>query len=147
MKKIALLGRPNVGKSSLFNRIAKQRVAITSDVSGTTRDIREKEVTIDAKPCIIIDTGGIDDSSALFENVREKSLKAAKEADLILYMVDGKFFPSDEERQIFFEIQKLGKEIALVINKIDNEKSEEMAWEFQSFGADNLFNISVSHNR
>lgn len=147
MKKIALLGKPNVGKSSLFNRIAKERVAITSDISGTTRDIREKEVTIDDKPCIIIDTGGLDSTSALFENVRDKSIKAAKESDLILYMVDGKFFPSDEEKQIFFEIQKLRREIALVVNKIDNDKSEEMAWEFQSFGAEKIFTISVSHNR
>lgn len=147
MKKIALLGKPNVGKSSLFNRIAKERVAITSDISGTTRDIREKEVTIDDKPCIIIDTGGLDSTSTLFENVRDKSIKAAKESDLILYMVDGKFFPSDEEKQIFFEIQKLRREIALVVNKIDNDKSEEMAWEFQSFGAEKIFTISVSHNR
>ena len=84
MTKIAFLGKPNVGKSSLFNRIAKQRVAITSDVSGTTRDIKELEVLINEKPCIIIDTGGLDDSNTLFETVKEKSLEAAKKADIIL---------------------------------------------------------------
>ena len=147
MKKIALIGKPNVGKSSLFNRIAKERVAITDDTSGTTRDIRERKVEINERPCIIVDTGGLDDSSILFEAVKEKSLKAAKEADLILYIVDGKYMPDDEDKKIFFELQKLGKELALIINKIDNEKMSEREWEFMSFGAKNQFLISVSHNR
>ncbi len=147
MKKIALLGKPNVGKSSLFNRIAKQRTAITSEVSGTTRDINEKEVTIRDKEAVIIDTGGLDESNELFKKVKEQSLKAAKEADIILYMVDGKYLPDDEDRKIFFELQKLNKPIALIVNKIDNEKQEERAWEFLSFGAENTFFISVSHNR
>ena len=147
MTKIAFLGKPNVGKSSLFNRIAKQRVAITSDVSGTTRDIKELEVLINEKPCIIIDTGGLDDSNTLFETVKEKSLEAAKKADIILYIVDGKYLPDDEDRKIFFELQKLNSKIALVINKVDNDKDEQRAWEFQSFGAKKSFSISVSHNR
>jgi len=147
MKKIALLGKPNVGKSSLFNRIAKQRTAITSEVSGTTRDINEKEVIIGDKEAIIIDTGGLDESNELFKKVKEKSLKAAKEADIILYMVDGKYLPDDEDKSIFFKLQKLNKPIALIVNKVDNEKEEERAWEFLSFGAENFFTVSVSHNR
>ena len=147
MKKIALLGKPNVGKSSLFNRIAKQRTAITSEISGTTRDINEKEVKIREKEAVIIDTGGLDESDELFKRVKEKSLKAAKEADIILYMVDGKYLPDDEDKSIFFKLQKLNKPIALIVNKIDNEKEQERAWEFLSFGAENFFPISVSHNR
>ena len=147
MIKIALIGKPNVGKSSLFNRIAKERIAITSDVSGTTRDVRKKEVEIEGRPCVIIDTGGLDDSSTMFEAVRDKSLKAAKEADVILYMVDGKTLPSDEDRKIFYSLQKLGKPLALVINKVDNEKDKERAWEFYEYGTDLIFPLSVSHNR
>lgn len=147
MKKVAILGKPNVGKSSLFNRILKQRDAITSEIAGTTRDIKKKIAKIGEKDIELIDTGGLEDRDELFNKVKEKSLKIAKEADIILYMVDGRELPDDEDRKLFFELQKLGKDIALVINKIDNEKLEENIWEFQSFGTKNIFPISVSHNR
>jgi len=147
LKKVAIIGKPNVGKSSLFNAIAKERIAITSDVSGTTRDIRYREVSIgeNEKECIIVDTGGLDDSSSLFKSVKEMSLKAANESDIILYIVDGKFTPDDDDKKIFFELQKLGREIALIVNKVDNDKLLENAWEFSSFGAKYLFYISVAH--
>ncbi|MDD3343735.1 MAG: ribosome biogenesis GTPase Der [Sulfurospirillaceae bacterium] len=147
MKKIAIIGLPNVGKSSLFNRIAKQRIAITSDFSGTTRDIKSHTVLITEKPCVILDTGGLDSSSELFENVRQMSLNTSKKADIILMVVDGKMLPSDDEKKIFYKLQALNKPIALVINKIDNDKEMESAWEFDEFGAEIVFPISVSHNR
>jgi len=147
MKTIAIIGLPNVGKSSLFNRIAKKRIAITSDFSGTTRDVRDKEVLISDRPCIILDTGGLDDSNELFTNVKIKSLEAANRADIIILMVDGKMLPSVEEKKIFYSLQGHKKPIALVINKIDNDKEIERAWEFDEFGASNVFPISVSHNR
>lgn len=147
MKKIAIIGKPNVGKSSLFNRIAKQRIAITSDISGTTRDVKEHVVEILEKPCKILDTGGLDSSNELFENVRLKSIEASKKADILIMMVDGKMLPSDEDKKIFYSLQSLKKPIALIINKIDNDKELERAWEFDEFGAENVFPISVSHNR
>ena len=147
MKKIAIIGLPNVGKSSLFNRIAKQRIAITSDFSGTTRDIKSHEVFIGEKPCIILDTGGLDRSSELFANVHDMSMETSKKADILLMVVDGKRLPSDEEKKIFYALQARNKPIALVINKIDNDKEMERAWEFSEFGAENVFPISVSHNR
>ena len=147
MKTLAIIGKPNVGKSSLFNRIAKERIAITSDFSGTTRDVKERVVEISQKPCRILDTGGIDDSNELFQNVRAKSLKAGKIADIIIMMVDGKTLPNDEDKKIFYSLQSQNKPIALVINKIDNDKEMERAWEFDEFGAQNVFPISVSHNR
>ncbi|MDR1284576.1 MAG: ribosome biogenesis GTPase Der [Campylobacteraceae bacterium] len=147
MKTVVLIGLPNVGKSSLFNRIAKERLAITSDVGGTTRDVRYKDVEIEGRCCRLADTGGLDDSTDLFENVKKQSLKAAKEADILLFVTDGKVLPQDIEKKLFFELQKLKKPIALIINKIDNEKEEDRAWEFYQFGAQNIFAISVSHNR
>jgi len=147
MKKIAIIGLPNVGKSSLFNRIAKQRIAITSDFSGTTRDIKSHQVWITEKPCIILDTGGLDKSSELFSNVHDMSMETSKKADVLIMLVDGKMRPSDAEKKIFYGLQSQNKPIALVINKIDNDKEMERAWEFSEFGAETVFPISVSHNR
>jgi len=149
MKKVAILGRPNVGKSSLFNRLARKRDAITSDVSGTTRDIKKNIVTIsEDREFELLDTGGIDESDALFSKVAEMSMRAAEQADVILYMVDGKKLPEEEDKKLFYRLQQLGKPIALVVNKIDNDREEqERFWEFIEFGADNVFAISVSHNR
>ncbi|QPH98213.1 ribosome biogenesis GTPase Der [Campylobacter concisus] len=146
MQKVILVGKPNVGKSSLFNRLAGRRIAITSDVSGTTRDTNKAKIEVEGKECILIDSGGLDDSSELFKNVKAKTLAEAKNSDVILYMVDGKMMPDDEDRAIFYELSKLNLPIALVINKIDSKKDEQREWEFVSFGAKNSFGISVSHN-
>ncbi|MBU3014809.1 ribosome biogenesis GTPase Der [Poseidonibacter lekithochrous] len=150
LKKIALIGQPNVGKSSLFNRIAQKRIAIVSDMAGTTRDIRKHEVTIMDKKALMLDTGGIDETNdAIFSNVKRKAIETAKEADIILFMVDGKNIPDDKDKELFYELQRLGKELALVVNKIDNDKELERLWEFFEFGIgeENLFGMSVSHNR
>jgi GTP-binding protein len=149
LKKVAILGRPNVGKSSLFNRLAKKRDAITSDVQGTTRDIKKRVVTISGnRDFEVIDTGGIDDSTEMFATVKKLSLRAAKEADIILYIVDGKNIPDDEDKELFYGLQELGKPIALIVNKIDNDKDEQLRyWDFLEFGADMTLPISVSHNR
>lgn len=146
MQKVILVGKPNVGKSSLFNRLARRRIAITSDVSGTTRDTNKAKIEVEGKECILIDSGGLDDSSELFKNVKAKTLAEAKNSDVILYMVDGKMMPDDKDRAIFYELSKLNLPIALVINKIDSKKDEQREWEFVSFGAKNSFGISVSHN-
>ncbi len=147
MKKIAIIGKPNVGKSSLFNRLLKQRDAITSELAGTTRDIKKKIVVINDKEAQLIDTGGLDKGNELYDKIKEQSLKAADKADIILYMVDGKKIPDDEDKKIFYDLQKKVTNIALVVNKIDNEREKERLWEFYEFGAENLFGISVSHNR
>ncbi len=149
LKKVAILGRPNVGKSSLFNRLAKKRDAITSNIEGTTRDIKKRVVTIsDNRDFEIIDTGGIDDTTEMFSTVKKLSLKTAKEADIIIYMVDGKTIPQDEDRELFYRLQELNKPIALVVNKIDNDRDRDgKFWDFYGFGANVTIPISVSHNR
>lgn len=146
MQSIILIGKPNVGKSSLFNRMARQRIAITSDISGTTRDTNKTAIHIHSKKAMLIDSGGLDESDELFKNVKKNTLKVAKESDIILYLVDGKLVPDDEDRQFFYSLKKLGKPIALVINKVDNKKDEERAWEFANFGVKEIFNLSVTHN-
>ncbi len=146
MQSIILIGRPNVGKSSLFNRMARQRIAITSDISGTTRDTNKTQIHIHSKKAMLIDSGGLDESDELFKNVKKNTLKVAKESDIILYLVDGKLAPDDEDRQFFYSLKKLGKPIALVVNKVDNKKDEERAWEFANFGVKEIFNLSVTHN-
>lgn len=150
LKKIALIGQPNVGKSSLFNRLSNKRIAIVSDLAGTTRDIRKNEIEILDRSAILLDTGGIDETNdAIFSNVKRKAVEAAKDSDIVLFMVDGKNIPDDKDKQLFYELLRLNKELALVVNKIDNDKELERLWEFFELGIgdENLFGISVSHNR
>lgn len=146
MQSIIIVGKPNVGKSSLFNRMARKRIAITSDISGTTRDINKIEIQIQDKKAVIIDSGGLDESSELFKNVKSKTLLSAKESEIILYLVDVKLGVDEEDKKNFYTLAKLKKPIALVINKVDNEKDKERAYEFASFGIKDVFFISVSHN-
>ncbi len=147
MKKLAIIGRPNVGKSSFFNRLLKERDAITSEMAGTTRDVKRRVATILDKECQVLDTGGLDEGCELFDRIKEKSLEAARKADIILFMVDGKSLPEEEDKKLFYELQKMGKEIALVVNKIDNDKMKDKVWEYYEFGTEDIFGISVSHNR
>lgn len=149
LKKVAIIGRPNVGKSSLFNRLARERDAITSDVVGTTRDVKKRLVTISGnRDFELIDTGGIDDSTEMFAKVKEQSLRAAQKADIIIYLVDGKVIPDEEDKELFYKLQALEKPIALIVNKIDNDKEEQTNyWDFLEFGAETTLPISVAHNR
>ena len=149
MLKIAILGKPNVGKSSLFNRILKERDAIVSEKAGTTRDIKKREVSLDdeLEDILLIDTGGLEERDELFSKVKQKAMQVAKEADLILYMVDGKTIADEEEIKYFRSLQKLNKHIILVVNKIDNDKMMEKVYDFYELGADEIFPISVAHNR
>ncbi|MCI7076315.1 ribosome biogenesis GTPase Der [Campylobacter sp.] len=146
MKKVILLGRPNVGKSSLFNRLARARIAITSEVAGTTRDVNKIEINIDDRECLLIDSGGLDESSKLFVAVQKRSLAEANEADIIVFMVDGKLYADEIDKKLFYAINRLGKPTALVVNKVDGKRDEQRAKDFISFGAKKLFEISVSHN-
>lgn len=162
--KIAIIGRPNVGKSCLFNRLAKQKIAITSDISGTTRDTNythiyllpskqnSDDTTQNPKSALLIDTGGIEQKSKdeLFLQVGAKAKQASKQADLVLYVVDGQNPPNDEDREILYEILRLKDKKTscfLVVNKIDSDAQNEGAYAFYEFGVQEVFFISVAHNR
>lgn len=144
---IAIVGRPNAGKSSLFNRFCKQRIAITSEIAGTTRDVKKARILLQDLPFLLFDTGGLDDKDALFQSVSKHSQRTGESADLILYLVDGKTPPEQADKEIFYSLEKKNPNIFLVINKIDNDKEKQNAWEFMEFGAKNVFYISVAHNR
>jgi GTP-binding protein len=147
LKQIAIIGKPNVGKSSLFNRIVRERDAITSEKAGTTRDVKKREIGIGEERAILIDTGGFDTSSELFQKVTDGAIKVALESDIVLYMVDGRDLSDEKDKKTFYKIAKKVKNIALVVNKLDNEKLEQNLWEFSDFGIDDTFAISISHNR
>ncbi len=147
LKTIAILGQPNVGKSSLFNRLARERIAITSDFAGTTRDINKRKIALNGHEVELLDTGGMAKDALLSKEIKALNLKAAQMSDLILYVVDGKSIPSDEDLKLFREVFKINPNCFLVINKIDNDKEKERAYAFSSFGIPKSFNISVSHNR
>ncbi|MFA8012942.1 ribosome biogenesis GTPase Der [Helicobacter pylori] len=147
LKTIAILGQPNVGKSSLFNRLARERIAITSDFAGTTRDINKRKIALNGHEVELLDTGGMAKDALLSKEIKALNLKAAQMSDLILYVVDGKSIPNDEDLKLFREVFKTNPNCFLVINKIDNDKEKERAYAFSSFGMPKSFNISVSHNR
>ncbi|GAA9286875.1 ribosome biogenesis GTPase Der [Helicobacter pylori] len=147
LKTIAILGQPNVGKSSLFNRLARERIAITSDFAGTTRDINKRKIALNDHEVELLDTGGMAKDALLSKEIKALNLKAAQMSDLILYVVDGKSIPRDEDLKLFREVFKTNPNCFLVINKIDNDKEKERAYAFSSFGMPKSFNISVSHNR
>jgi GTP-binding protein len=149
LKQIAILGKPNVGKSSLFNRILRKRDAVISEKAGTTRDIKKRVVSLDddLEDIVLIDTGGLEERDELFDKVKEKALNIAKESDLILYMVDAKTIPDEEEIKYVRTLQKLNKPIILVVNKADNDKLKENMYNFFELGIEEVYPISVVHNR
>ena len=149
MLKVAILGKPNVGKSSFFNRILRKRDAIVSERAGTTRDIKKREVSLDdeLEDILILDTGGLEDKDELFDKVKQKALDVAKEADLIIYMVDAKTIPDEEEKKYVRSLQKLNKPIILVVNKVDNDKMMEKVYDFYELGVEEVYPISIAHNR
>ncbi|PLX93347.1 MAG: ribosome biogenesis GTPase Der [Desulfuromonas sp.] len=146
---VAIVGRPNVGKSTLFNRILGQRKALVEDFPGVTRDRHYAEVTRYATPFTLIDTGGFEPVSEdrLLVQMREQSQLAVEEADLILFVLDGKngINPSDEE--VATMLRRVNKPVLFVVNKIDGDKQELGLGEFYALGVDELFPISAEHGR
>ncbi|WP_457562092.1 ribosome biogenesis GTPase Der, partial [Caminibacter pacificus] len=149
MLKIAILGKPNVGKSSFFNRVLRQRDAIVSEKAGTTRDIKKRIVSLDdeLEDIILLDTGGLEERDELFEKVKQKALDVAKKADLILYMVDAKTIPDEKEIEYVRTLQRLNKPMILVVNKVDNDKLMENVYNFYELGIEEVYPISIAHNR
>ncbi|MDE6886381.1 MAG: ribosome biogenesis GTPase Der [Helicobacteraceae bacterium] len=144
MQKVVILGKPNVGKSSLFNCFLKQRVAIISEIEGTTRDINIKQTQINDIDFLLCDTAGIlPKSEGIFRDIKNKILSFINSEDIIIYVLDGKEAIDDFDVKIFRSL----KNALLVINKIDIAKNRLQDWEYGIFGAKNIFYISTTHNR
>ncbi len=135
MPVLALLGRPNVGKSTLFNRLTKTRDALVADYPGLTRDRQYGHADIDGRPFIVIDTGGLIDETGDIDNlVIQQSFQAADEADLILFLVDAQQGPNAHDEQIAGQLRRYGKPVQLLVNKIDSTDADMALSEFHAWG-------------
>ncbi|MGA8264022.1 MAG: ribosome biogenesis GTPase Der [Ignavibacteriaceae bacterium] len=151
MKKplVVIIGRPNVGKSTLFNRLIGQRDAIVDDISGVTRDRNYGEAEWSGKEYRLIDTGGyVPDSPDLFEKaIRDQVEVAIDEADKIILLVDVRDGVNPMDSEIIKMLRSAGKIFFLVANKVDSEKFEPAVNEFYSLGIDKVFDISALMGR
>lgn len=149
MNVIAIVGRPNVGKSTLFNRIIERREAIVEDTPGVTRDRIYASGQWGGKSFMLIDTGGIlPDNEGIFERaIREQAMIAIEEADAIMFICDGKEGITPIDRDIAKTLRKSQKPITLVVNKCDNVKEDLQAFEFSALGIGDPFPIAASNGR
>lgn len=142
---VCIVGRPNVGKSTLFNKIARSRIAITEDTPGVTRDRIYAEAEWLNKYFTLIDTGGLepDSQEIISQNIRMQAEMAVDTADVILFVVDGIDGLTPTDREIADMLRKSGKEILLVCNKIDTSKTPDEIYEFYELGIGNPIIISA----
>ncbi len=146
---VAIVGRPNVGKSTLFNRILGERRAIVEDIPGVTRDRNYADVTRFSRPFTLIDTGGFEPVSEdrLLVQMREQSQLAMEEADLILFVMDGRDGVTPSDVEVINMLRRVDKPVLYVVNKIDGDRQEGLVTEFFETGADRLFPLSAEHGR
>jgi GTP-binding protein len=144
---IALVGRPNVGKSTLFNRLTDSRDALVASVPGLTRDRQYGNATLDGRSCTVIDTGGLGDSSQVSDLRAEQVELAIDEADLVLLLVDARAGRTPADEEIMQRLRERGAEVFLVINKIDGNVPEAAEAEFLVFGVADHALVSASHGR
>jgi len=146
---IAIVGRPNVGKSTFFNRLAKRRQAIVEDLPGVTRDRIYAECSWDDRPFVLIDTGGFDPESETFlqKQVSHQVEEAIREADQILFLMDGREGLLPADRDLVKILRKSEKPVFYAINKIDGEKQESQILDFHTLGVGPFFPISAEHGR
>ena len=143
---IALVGRPNVGKSTLFNRLTRRRDALVADAPGLTRDRRYGVAEFGDTHCTLIDTGGLFDETAVGSLMAQQAAVAIDEADLVLFVVDGRAGLTPTDLDIAQQLRRSGRSIVLVINKIDGVAPETADAEFRRLGFTQV-SISAAHGR
>lgn len=145
---IALVGRPNVGKSTLFNQLTKSRDALVADLPGLTRDRKYGDARIEDKSFIVIDTGGIGEGEkGIDAYMAEQSRLAIHEANIVLFLVDARAGMTPADQEIAAELRVLSKQVHLVVNKIDGVHEEAAMADFFQLGMGELFGIAASHGR
>ena len=143
---VALVGRPNVGKSTIFNRLVGKRISIIEDNPGVTRDRIYADVEYGNYKFHLIDTGGIDVSKELFNNeIKIQASIAIDEADVIVFIVDGKEELNQNDFVIRDMLKKTGKEVIVAVNKIDNSKRDNNIYNFYELGFANVIGVSGEH--
>ncbi len=145
---LALVGRPNVGKSTLFNRLTRRRDALVADLPGLTRDRRYGRAEIDGQPITLIDTGGLlGDAGDLTTALEEQALAAVEEADGILLLMDARDGLSAADEELAARLRRLGKPLLLVANKIDGADQDRAVAEFAALGFEDVVYVSAAHGR
>lgn len=146
---VAIIGRPNVGKSALFNRLVGRKIAIVHDQAGITRDRISAVCTRGKEPFTLWDTGGIFGAGErdLTAQVRRAADDALRESDLLLFVVDATDGLNPIDSDLAGTLRKSRKPVVLVVNKIDNEKREPLAADFDLLGFERIVSVSAEHNR
>ena len=145
---VALVGRPNVGKSTLYNVLTRTRDALVADFPGLTRDRKYGHATIDDDSFIVIDTGGLSgEQEELDEHMARQTRLAIEESTLVLFMVDARDGLTPADERIGDELRRLGKPVILVLNKTDGLDPAAAAAEFYALGLDTPVEIAAAHNR
>lgn len=144
---VALVGRPNVGKSTLFNKLVGSKISIIEDTPGVTRDRIYSEVSYKNYRFHLIDTGGIDVSQELFNSeIKVQASIAIEEADVVVFIVDGKEGITTNDIVVRDMLRKTDKKVIVAINKIDNKSSQDHMYDFYELGFDAYIPISAEHN-
>ena len=144
---VAIVGRPNVGKSTLFNKIVGKKIAITEDIPGVTRDRIYQETTYNNKKFHLIDTGGIDLEKATFNTeIKMQAEIAINEADVLIFMVDGKEGLTSNDLIVRDLLRKTKKKVIVAINKMDFKDAKNNVYDFYELGFDTYIPISSIHN-
>ena len=147
MPTVALVGRPNVGKSTLFNKIVGRQVSITEDIPGVTRDRIYQEANYNKKKFYLVDTGGIDASKMTFnEEIKMQAEIAIKDADIVVFIVDGKEGLTHNDLIVRDILRKSNKEVIVAINKMDVKEARDNIYDFYELGFDKYIPISSIHN-
>ena len=145
---VAIVGRPNVGKSTLFNVLTKSRAALVIDLPGVTRDRQYGECRLGDRPFIVIDTGGVQSEKDGIDNLVEaQSWRAVKEADLLLWIVDARSGITSSDQVLAQQLRAAGKPLLLVVNKIDGLEIEVALAEFYALGMGSPHGIAAAHGR
>ncbi|MGB0289337.1 ribosome biogenesis GTPase Der [Aequoribacter sp.] len=145
---IALMGRPNVGKSTLFNQLTRSRDALVADFSGLTRDRKYGEGKVGERPYVVIDTGGITgDENGIDLPMAQQSMAAADEADIVLLILDARAGLTGVDQELVSLLRRQSIPFHVVVNKIDGMNSDTAMGDFYSLGIDPLYRIAASHNR
>lgn len=145
---VALVGRPNVGKSTLFNRLTRTRDALVADYPGLTRDRQYGQASVEEHPFIVIDTGGIHgDEEGIDALMAEQSLAAVEEADAVLFLVDARAGLTGADQSIAEYLRKQDKKVFLVANKIDGVDADSAVAEFYSLALGEVHQIAAAHGR